>query len=367
MTPTLKACGGNSEGSCTPPPTVEVRSVNSAVNILVEETGVLKVEGSSATAQAFDLTASIGDSWRLVLNQDGTYRVQVLPTQFGLAGAHGTFTRTENGSVVHLRSNAFDLQLDQRTQAITGGLTLGHKRSDVVGSGYAMPANTATLAGDYVYLSATHSVSGGSSHFSGGNFRIAANGTDVTLCVDGLINNATGHCETLPGTDAFEQVALKLVADKPSKGLFILQRNGEDLGIMHFQAGNRGPVLLVDRLSGNAQVTKRTGSLYAVRKQTLHGNEMDGTWECFDKGNKWADIVIQGNSMSATGPLDKTKEILHYNKLIIASGARAAGMVSSVVPGESDAVLLLPLSASLFAVELDRGGTSTAGICQIKG
>ncbi|MGU2420808.1 hypothetical protein ACTXHE_38510, partial [Burkholderia cenocepacia] len=80
----LAACGGGdgsgsastSGGSTTTTPQQDAVSQSSTA--LVAQTGATAVPGTNSTTQAFDLTADIGDTWRLALNQDGTFSIKVL-------------------------------------------------------------------------------------------------------------------------------------------------------------------------------------------------------------------------------------------------------------------------------------------------
>ncbi|MDF6509565.1 hypothetical protein NLO46_25340, partial [Escherichia coli] len=85
----LTACGGGGDGSgssststsggsTTTAPQQDAVSQSSAA--LVAQTGATAVPGTTSTAQAFDLTADIGDTWRVVLNQDGSFTIKVLST-----------------------------------------------------------------------------------------------------------------------------------------------------------------------------------------------------------------------------------------------------------------------------------------------
>ncbi|GIZ52232.1 hypothetical protein [Noviherbaspirillum aridicola] len=357
---------GDTGGASNPAPSETVAASSAAV---VAQLDAKPVSGTSATVQAYDLTADIGDTWRLLLNQDGTFTVKVLATQYGLTDITGTYSQTTQGSFVTFTgaNNSFVVTLDKRTSTIVGTMTIQGKKSSVVGTGYAIPASLSKLAGDYVYFGSTRNAVGGAdSGVIGGSFRIAENGTDVTLCDGGLIN-ASGNCDSIDGVSANVRVSLTLAKDSTSD-ITRIKLGSENFGIVSLQAGDRGPVLVIDRFGTSGGVA-RTGALYAVKQQALKGNEADGTWECSYLGTKLFTVVANGNSMKATGTNgDSTSETFHYNKVV---GTSANGFITSVAQGDSltEGVVFLPLSSSLAVVELDGYGSDpfdAAAVCRPK-
>lgn len=373
---TLAGCGGGGSDSTaatsnSTPATPTPDAVTTASDTVASQIGATAVSGNTSTAQAFDLTADIGDTWRLVLNQDGSYTIKVLSTQYGLTDTSGTYTQSASGNFVVFTgaSGSFVLTLDKRTQTIAGTVTMAGKSSAVAGSGYAVPADTSKLAGDYVYIGSTHNaVDGGSPGFVGGSFRIAANGTDLTLCDGGLIN-AGGTCDAVPSGGTPNQVALTLVKNS-TDGLTHMQLSGSDFGILSVQAGDLGPVLVIDRFGYNTATPPvlRTGAVYAVKQQALAGTEANGTWTCTDRGTAVGTVTVDGTTLTATpaGGGQTDTETLYYNQINGTSLSPANGMVTSVVNGESVAngVVLLPLSSSLFVVERD--AQKSVALCSVK-
>jgi hypothetical protein len=368
---TLAACGGSSStfsnsGSPTTSPTPD--PVATASTTVASQLGLTAVPGNTSIAQAYDLTADIGDTWRLVLNQDGSYTITVLQTQYGLTNASGTYTQSTNGNFVTLTgaNGSFTLVLDTRTKTIAGTVTLGSKTSGVSGSGYASPSDLTKLAGDYFYIGTTRNAADGSSPgFVGGTFRVAANGTDITLCDGGLIN-ASGTCDAVAGGGTPTQVALTMVKNS-TDGLTHVQMSGSDFGILSVQAGDRGAVLVIDRFGLNQSGVMRTGVMYATKQQVLAGTELNDTWSCVDRGTAVGTVTINGTTLTTTladGATDT--ETLYYNQVNGTSLSPANGIVTSVVNGEavSDGVLILPLSSSLFVVERD--STQSVAVCSVK-
>lgn len=369
----LAACGGGdggadagtgtpTPGNSTSAPTQDTVSQSSAA--LVAQTGATAVPGTTSTAQAFDLTADIGDTWRLILNQNGSFTIKVLSTQYNLTDISGTYTQSISGNFTTYSGSgstgSFSLRLDTRTRTIVGQVVLGTRSSSVAGTGYSVPANTGTLAGDYFFLGATrNAVDGGSSSIVAGTFRLSANGTDITLCDSGLINNL-GTCDTPNGSSIkATQVALKLVPNA-ADGLMHVQQNGTDFGILSFQAGDRGPVLTIDRF-GNNQATPpvlRTGAIYAGKQQILVQTVANGIWFCQDRGVQIGSIAIDGGraqTADANGQ-NQTIETIYYNDINTGNSMVSVDGVATLVvsnqPVETG-VLFLPLSSSLSIVERD--------------
>lgn len=375
----LAACGGGGDGSGsstagsgTPAAPAPQDAVSQSSAALVAQTGATAVPGTTASAQAFDLTADIGDTWRLVLNQNGTFTIKVLSTQYNLTDTSGTFTQSASGNIVTFigANGSFTLKLDTRTQTVSGTVTLGSRTSGVAGSGYTVPADATKLAGDYFYIGATRNASnGGSPSFVGGTFRIAANGTDMTLCDSGLIN-ASGACDAVAGSNSPGQFALKLVKST-SDGLTHVQLAGSDFGLLSFQAGDRGPVLVIDRFGYNQATPPvlRTGAVYAAKQRVLAGTEANGSWECMDHGTLIGTVTFNGTTVQTADTSGQpTAETLYYNNISTNTGLVSVnGAAASVVNGQaaSAGVIVLPLSSSLLVVERD--AAQSVAVCHPKG
>ena len=383
----LAACGGGdgsgsastSGGSTTTTPQQDAVSQSSTA--LVAQTGATAVPGTTATTQAFDLTADIGDTWRLALNQDGTFSIKVLSTQYALSGISGTYTQSTTGSFTTYTgtspNGSFSLRLDTRTKTIIGQATLGTHSSSVAGTGYSVPTNTMTLAGDYFFLGATRNASDGSSSSTvAGTFRLAANGTDITLCDSGIINNL-GKCDTPNGSSvAPTQAALKLVPNA-TDGLMHVQINDgtaaapvwNDFGIMSFQAGDRGPVLTIDRFGNNQDTppVMRTGAIYASKLQTLAQTVVNGFLACQDGGKPFANLQINGPQVllaDSNGNYQPYAQ-LFYNNIGTGKGLYEVEGVATMVVGNQlvgSGAIFLPLSSSLTVFE--REATQTVAVCR---
>ncbi|MGR3909253.1 hypothetical protein Q3A80_19635 [Burkholderia sp. SR8] len=386
----LAACGGGGDGngssntstsggSTTTTPQQDAVSQSSTA--LVAQTGATAVPGTTSTAQAFDLTADIGDTWRLVLNQDGSFTIKVLSTQYSLTDISGTYTQSTSGSFTTYTgtsaNGSFALRLDTRTKTIVGQATLGTRSSSVAGTGYSVPNNTMTLAGDYFFLGATRNASDGSSSSTvAGTFRLAANGTDITLCDSGLINNL-GTCDAPPGsTTKPTQVALKLVPNA-NDGLMHVQINDgtsaapvwDDFGILNFQAGDRGPVLTIDRFGTNQATppVTRTGAIYASKLQILAQTVVNGFLACQDGGTPFANLQIDGPKVllaDSNGNYQPYGQ-LWYNNISTGKSLYEVNGVATLVIGNQSVGsgdLFLPLSSSLTVFERD--ATQTVAVCR---
>jgi len=371
----LSACGGGgtadgnaSTSGGSPSTTPQQDPVGQASSTLVAQTGAAAVPGTTATAQAFDLTADIGDTWRLVLNQSGSFTLKVLSTQYGLTDISGTFTAATSGSFTTFTgtssNGSFSLKLDTRTHVLTGAATVDSKSAGVSGSGYSVPLTT-KLAGDYFYLGETHDA-GNDANFSivGGTFRIATDGTTMTLCDGGLLDASGSSCTAPAGSSNQTSLMSLQLALNTSDGLTHVQINNGtqaapswvDFGILSFQAGDRGPVLTIDRY-GNNQATPpvlRTGAIYAAKQQVLTGAELNGSWNCIDRGQAVGTLSISGTSLTATpaGSTANPVETLAYNN-VDGDTPTQLTPTNGVVADTTTGVLILPLSSSMFVVERD--------------
>ena len=363
----LAACGGGGgggTGGSSTPPSVSAGSANT-----VSQLGLTATPGTSPTAQVFDLAADIGDTWRVTFNQDSTYTLQILQTQYALPDAAGTFTKTLSGDLITYVATgptSFTLKVDARTKTVTGTVSTGGKLSSIAGTGYSVPSDLTKLAGDYLIMGSMRNASNGQvPFFMNGALRIAASGTTATICQGGTFN-ASGTCTPFPG-NTLEQGNLTLAQ---SGGLTKLyqQPGNIEFGVLSVQAGDRGPVLVIDRYGFNTDPTPimRTGLVYAVKQQALAGTELNGTWTCTDRGSSFGTVTVNGTALTSTvGGAAPINQTLSYNKGNNADSTWVSvnGIATAVVNGEavSEGSLLLPLSSSLFVAERD--GAQSVGIC----
>ena len=364
----LVACGGGGGDSSTPvvggaPTTVESSSAAVAASI-----GATLIAGASADEEVYNLAADIGDTWQLVLNnKTNKYVIKVLKSQFGLMDATAAdFTRITAGTIITITGptgSGFSVQIDTRTKTVSGNIRMGVYNATVAGSGYNV-ANTTLLAGNYFYMGATRNVlDGGSRDNPVGSFIVAANGTDITVCDEGIVvNNA---CAAIPGTNSpfIRTVALKVSKDS-STGLIMIKDGLKDFGVLHVSAGDRGPVLILDRVGPNNDPIPvlRTGVFFAGKSMRLAGTEFNGTFNCSTNGSDFANIVVTGTTYTVN---DTQRNIsnsgtLQYNKVVGGNGLLAIDVDGAAIAKNnnellSDASLVLPLSSSLAVLTRNDG------------
>ena len=369
----LVACGGGGSDSPTngsqtvqPNPvvadTVQTASITVATNI-----GATLIAGASADEEVYNIAADIGDTWQLVLNnKTNTYVMRVLSTQYGLTSTSAAgFTKTTDGAfttIIGTAGTALAVQIDTRTKTLAGNATVGIKKATVSGSGWNV-ANTTLLAGNYFFMGATRNVSNGQFRDNPvGSFIVAANGTDITVCDRGIVvNNA---CAALPNSGA-QVISSKLlkVSKDSATGLIMVKDGTKDFGVLHVSAGDRGPVLILDRFGLNDDNVLRAGVIFAGKVMKLAGMEFNGTFNCSTNGSDFANVVVTGTTYTVK---DLQRNIsnsgtLQYNKAVNGDGLLAIDVDGAVIAKNNNellaqASLVLPLSSSL-AVLSRRDGT----------
>lgn len=375
----LSACGGGGDGASTtasagvsvvtPPVTVPAIDQVTAASTAVASQAGLAIIAAGADEETFDVAADIGDTWRITFNtRTGAYTIRVLSTQFSLQSQTGVAVRTVSGNLVTYTANApgrFVLVIDTRTKTISGNVTLGGRSTTVAGTGYSAP-DLSKLAGIYSYFgSQRNALDGLNSQFLAGQLRIAANGATAVICDGGTID-ASDNC-TRVGTSPLSKETLTLTKN-PVTQLIDVKINGNNFGVLNVKAGDRGPVLVVDRfgfnLSGTGTVLT-VGGIYAVKPSRLVGTELNGTYACSIRGVEVANFTAAGTNATiterATGRV--TQEVVAYNQLAVTGQILPFdGVLTSRVPGEaiSEAANILPLSSSLVVVEGDR----STGLCR---
>lgn len=367
----LSACGGGDSASPTGPAgDASVDKITAASTSTATATAAgLTVIAAAADEETYDVVADIGDTWRITFNtRTGAYKISVLATQFGLQSQTGVAVRTVTGNLVTYTANApgqFVLVIDTRTKSISGNVTLGGRAATVAGTNYAAP-DLSKLAGIYSYFgSQRNAIDGLNGEFLAGQLRIAANGATATICDGGTIDTSD-NC-TRVGNQALSKETVTLTKNSAT-ALIDVKINGKDFGILNVKAGDRGPVLLIDRFGFNnsgAGTVLRVGNIYAVKPTRLTGNELDGNYACSISGKDVATLTAAGTGTTITNLVSGkvTQEVLVYNQLSTTGQIlNFNGVVSSRVPGESvnQAANLLPLSSSMFVVESDL----STGLCR---
>ena len=363
----LVACGGGSDTPTAAPQPTQTDPVATASASVASSIGATLI-AASADEEVYNLAADIGDTWQLVINnRTNTYVIKVLKSPFMLTDATAApFTRITAGTITTITGptgSGFSVQIDTRTKTVSGNARMGVINATVAGSGYNV-ADTKLLAGNYFFMGTTRNVSdGGFRDNPVGSFIVAANGTDITVCDEGIVvNNA---CAAIPGTNSpfIRTLALKVSKDS-STGLIMIKDGLKDFGVLHVSAGDRGPVLILDRfgLSNDPIPVLRTGVIFAGKSMKLAGTEFNGTFNCSTNGSDFANIVV-------TGPTYTVKDLqrnisnsgtLQYNKVVGGNGLLAIDLDGAAIAKNnnetlSEASKVLPLSSSLAVLTRNDG------------
>ena len=366
----LSACGGGSDGGTpaapvTPPVVVTpvADPVTVASQAVADQAGLVVIAGANADETVYDVAADIGDTWRITFdNVKKTYAIRVLSTQFGLSDRSGTFSAVTVGNLTTYTATDFSVTVDARTRLLSGNIKLGNMASTVSGTGYAV-GDVARLAGSYIFLGAMRNASNGGDRFNPkGSLKVAADGS-AQLCNGGVFN-AQGACSAVSPQLEAENADLTLVKDAKN-GLLVARQGGQDFGIVHVHAGDRGLALFIDRYSRNQQNVLRVGTIVAARQQKI-GAEINGSYACAAQGGTTGKIDIAGNVATITnnGTGKVHAENVTLNKLGL--GAQAVdfdGIAALKDPADApaDYAMFMPLSSSM-AIEFSTD-RSYMGMC----
>ena len=348
----LVACGG-SDSPPAPPVADPVATASAATAASI---GATAIAGASSDEEVYNLAADVGDSWQLVLNnKTNTYVTKVLSSQYGLSSTTAAaFAKTTVGSTTTVKAtsgDALSVQIDARTKTVSGNITVGGKTASVAGTGYVI-ADVGKLAGNYFFAGSTRNVSDGLWRDTPlGGFIIAANGIDITLC-DGSVA-VNGVCTGVTASSpAISSKPLKIVKEG---NLLRIKDGTKDFGILNVSAGDRGPVLIVDRfgLSDDTPPVARAGVFYGAKSAKLAGTEFDGSWTCNSGGADMASLVVTGNSYTVKAVNKAAQQgTLQYNKVYVESSNTTAELNGVLIARNNtealrEASLVLPLSSSL--------------------
>ncbi|MBC7437206.1 MAG: hypothetical protein H7332_14205 [Bdellovibrionales bacterium] len=347
----LVACGGG--GGDAPAATVgaDVATSSSATAASI---GATVIVGASADEEVYNVAADIGDSWQVVLNnKTNTYVVKVITSQFGLTTtAPVAFTKSTTDTFTTVTGTNLSVQIDSRTKTIGGKVTVGGKAATISGSGYQV-ADIGKLAGTYFFAGVARNVSGGGNPGSAaGSFIVSSNGTDITACDSGIVVN--GACANVAGGSGARTIPLTV--SKDSAGIFRIKQGANNFGILNVSAGDRGPVLIIDRFgpSEDPSPVLRTGIFFAAKSAKLSGNEFDGNWTCSSRGANTIVIDVSGSNYSVTDSASTRKGTLLYNKVTNDSNQAVDLDGAIIAQGNAEplsmSALVLPLSSSLVVV-----------------
>ncbi|WP_175912377.1 hypothetical protein [Burkholderia metallica] len=364
LTMILAGCGGGSDNNSqtnTQPTQPQISTTQANSEATASALGATTISTDNSK-EVFDLAADIGDTWRLTVDtKTGNYQVVPNNSQYGVATESGTLTRTVLGNFVNYTlAGKISLYQDLQTKTISGTMTVGSKSASVAGSPYQV-ANMTALAGTYNFLGTTRDPQGGTpATFLGGQLQINSDGATGTYCLAGTVSSS--GCNQIDPAKPTEKHNLTLSKDVNS-GIITMKLDGSVFGNVFVQAGDRGPVLVVDHYATVAPLT--VGNLYAVKTQALQGNEFDGSWLCSYFGNLVGTLKNSGTTINVTQGNISWQETLTLNKVNGASSMYDfTGMATSTKNGENQltsGVLVLPLSASLAVIEND--GKHAISVC----
>jgi hypothetical protein len=210
---------------------------------------------------------------------------------------------------------------------------------------------------------------GGSPDSMGGQIKVNADGATATICVGGTF--ATGSCAAVEATHSTDAVAMELRKTTDSvTGItkiyldFVTPEylNEKTMGIVNVQAGDLGPVLIIDRFGHSPEGTLRTGVFYAVKAQQLNASDFDGAWKCSKYGLDGGMLVVSTSNGSTTNKVTDSDgynatENLVFNKVAISNGTSLTSIngFAVSVASSGNGVNVLPLSSSLAVAETDNG------------
>ncbi|ARP95842.1 hypothetical protein [Bordetella genomosp. 13] len=372
------------------PPAPELDPVTEGSQATAELLGLAPIAGNSETITVYDVVADIGDTWRLTLDsQAGTYHIKPLQTQFGVGESSGTYTSTSSGeffTTITGGDGAFVLLIDNRTRTIAGNMFVDGMLSTVSGTSYAVPADLSTLAGTYVFsgaarqlmdpMRASVGIMAGGDDYLRGTLMIRADATMV-VCLDEQVTSE-GNCRYMDGGEYTGSPArLERDADDGEVRMIVEMSDPAlpepvkfKAGVVRVHAGDRGPVLVLDLLPENGLTFYRsTGVVYAGLQTALKGNELDGAWQCAERGEAFATVQSTGSTVKLTSS-DETETAagtLRYNQVPTADGETfydfngVAALTTDI--DETFPVTQLPLSSSLYLMQ-SLGGTSVV-LCHL--
>lgn len=299
----LAACGGGG-GSTASTPTVTTSPIATASQTTATAVSATSITPATADTTllagantAYDLTAAMGDSWRLLLNTTtNKFAIRVLTTAYSLNNSIvGTLSTTTSGSFITYSGTAtdgasFTVTVDTRTNSLSGTVKLAGMTttSGVMGTGI-IATKVSALAGDYVFANAAHNIDGTNQNSALGTLHVETTGL-VELCASGVVNTTHDACTNMGGNLAVQtMVYAQLTVDQASGQIVFgtdtthptstINPNGR-LSMVHVQAGDLGPVLVIDQDWLNQYSNRRTGVFLAAPKTALVPSSVAGSYSC---------------------------------------------------------------------------------------
>ena len=368
----LAGCGGGGGGTANNTPTTTPASVSATT---ASTLGAAAISSPSGT-ETFDLVASIGDTWRFVVNTStGAFTVTPNNSQYSLSSETGTLTRTVSGDfVTYSLANRVNLTQDTRTKSVSGSMTVGGQTASVSGTQYQLGNSLASLAGTYNFLgsSRNRTASGGNywPETLGGQMLVNADGTGK-FCVNGKYVGST--CTSIGvSQNAPQEANARFTKDTTTDGGFVkveilssVNNNWLNFGNLMIHPGDLGAAFMIDHFGLNDENVARVGNFFAVKAQTISaGTVMNGTWKC-DTPNGIATLTVNGTSSTINSPNETPStwtETLSFNKVNDLNNALIDLPGFGVTAAADGAgTVFLPLSSSIAVIEHD--SASRVGLC----
>lgn len=389
----VTACGGG--GGDTTANSPASYNIAAASNNTATSVGVVAITADSSDTAALtgadsvvDMTAAVGDSWRLVYNSSTkAFKLRAVSSSYGLSGYsdQGTLTKTVSGTIETYsgafgtsntaNSGSVSIKLDTRTKSVVGSVTWRDGSntavtSDVTGTTLA-PNSTAVagLAGNYVFANQARNHSGAPyPSSSAGTLNIDSSGR-VSICpgkryTGGVCNKVDGTTPT-DGTETPYTLQLTATAGQPltlsAVGTKTLTFPSGNTGVRaHVQAGDLGPVLVVDQdWMADDGVTRRTGIFLAARISTIDASKFPGSFYCPGvtiNGVSGATATATATSATVTNAGGSATATVSLNKVYdIGAGVERDFPGVFYIEGSSNGVLTrqhgFSLSSSLFVYQ----------------
>lgn len=303
--------GGGGSASTTTPSTYDIAAASTATASSVGfgpiSAGTADTAIVSGADRIADMTASVGDTWRLIFNSStNAFALKAISSAYGLSGSSpiGTLTKSVSGNIESYTGNfgtatqpnsgSVSIQYDTRTRSLIGSVTWINSAgtsitSDVTGTSMATNSTSISgLAGNYVFANQARNQSDGQNKAStAGTLNIDSTGI-VSFCPGLKFSN--GACLKLDGTaptdGSQDPVTAQLTAT--SGAALTLTTHGTktfdfgsntDVKVL-VQAGDLGPVLVIDQDWLNSSSIRRTGVMVAARIGTIDSAKFAGTFNC---------------------------------------------------------------------------------------
>lgn len=365
----LVACGGGGSSSTTTASTSPADASASTATSLGAA-----VINSSSDSETFDLVASIGDTWRFVVNTTtGSFTVTPIDSQFGLVSETGTLVRTVNGNfVTYTLANRVSLVQDIRTKAVSGSMTVGGQTAAVTGTQFQLGNSLATLAGTYNFLGSSRNRTPSNSNYwpevTGGQIKVSADGTGK-ICAGGKYVGNT--CTAIDQGGSSQEADLRFTKVTGANGGFVKVElysaqvsQWMNFGNLMIHPGDLGAAFVIDHFGVNDENVARVGNFFAVKAQTLSSGSADGVWKC-DTPSGLATLTINGTSASIVSPNENPSswtETLTFNKVNSNNNTLVdlPGFINTA-GADNEGTVILPLSSSVAVIEHD--SASRVGAC----